>query len=85
VISHHFLRAVSLLTLALFLLSASVNETLHRLESSPSQSQLAIYSPSGRLLALYHGDLAQLDAAAANNRPPAMAHRPRTAVENRWL
>jgi hypothetical protein len=86
VISHRFVRAVSLLTIALFLLSASVDVTLERLERSPLQSELAIYSPSGQLQAVYHGDLAQLSAASAANPPsPSMLHRLRMTVESRWL
>ena len=83
-ISHRFLCAVSLLTVTLFLFSASVNKTLHQLENSPAQSQLAIYSPTGQLQGLYHGDLAQLRAAALN-RPPGMMHRLRTTADDRWL
>jgi hypothetical protein len=86
VISHRFVRAVSLLTLALFLLSASVDVTLQRIERSPFQSELAIYSPSGKLQAVYHGNLAQLRAASAVNPPaPSMLHRLRMTVESRWL
>ncbi len=85
-ISRRFVREVSLLTFALFLLSASVDATLHHLESSPQRSELAIYSANGHLQGMYQGDLAQLDAAsAATVRPPGFLHRVRVAVEYRWL
>jgi hypothetical protein len=84
VISRRFVREISLLTGALFLLSASVNATLHRLEASPCQSELAFYSSNGHLQGLSKGDLIQLGAASAAN-PPTMLHRLRTTVEYRWL
>jgi hypothetical protein len=85
-ISPRFVRAVSLLTVALFLFSASVNETLHRLEISPPQSQLVMCSPSGRELAIYHGDLPELRLAALTNaRPPGLLHRLRETVRYQWL
>ncbi len=86
-ISHRFIRAVSLLTVSLFLLSASVDETLNRLENSPQQSQLAIYTPNGYLQAVYRGDLAQLSAAdpVAMTRQPNLLRRVRLSFVHQWL
>ena len=61
-----FVKTVSLLTISLFLLSASINATLNKLETG--RSSLCVYSPGGHLTAVYHGNLSQL--AAANQTLP---------------
>jgi hypothetical protein len=70
------IRVGSLLTIFLFIMSASISATLDRLERAPGQSQLAIFGRGGRELAVYRGDLAQLQAADA-------AAMPRQTVELR--
>jgi hypothetical protein len=81
-------RAGSLLTLFLFIMSASISATLDRFEASPSQSQLAVFSGHGREVALFHGDLAQLGAAEAALPRPADVHHARPTIvlrDYRWL
>jgi hypothetical protein len=49
---NRFVRTVSLLTIFLFLLSASINATLDKLETSPGRSQSI---PTRLPLFLHHG------------------------------
>jgi hypothetical protein len=81
---HRTIRVGSWLTIFLFIMSASISATLDRLETSPRQSQLAVFSPAGREVAVYHGDLAQLQAIDATlPRPVSSLHRVRVIVAQR--
>ena len=87
---NRFVRTVSLLTIALFLLSASIDATLDRVEKAPARSELVVYTPTGHVAAAYRGNLSQLAAAneAIPTRLPLFLHHGRattTAGETRWL
>ncbi len=85
---NRFIKTVSLLTISLFLLSASIDATLDKLETG--RSSLSVYSRTGHLVAVYHGNLSQL-AAANQTLPtklPVFLHHGRTtanAGESGWL
>jgi len=83
------IRTAGLLTIFLFLMSASINATLDRIEASPRQSQLAVYDRHWREVAVFHGDLAQLGAAdAALPRPAFYLHHGHVVLvqrDDRWL
>jgi hypothetical protein len=88
---NRFVKTVSLLTIGLFLLSASIDATLDRMETAPGHSQLAIYTRGGDLIAVYHGNLRQLAAvgqALPATKLPAYLHHGRTTAtvgETGWL
>jgi hypothetical protein len=87
---NRFVRTVSLLTIFLFLLSASINATLDKLETSPGRSQLVVYTPTGHLAGIYRGNLSQLAAVNQSipTRLPLFLHHGRTtatAGETGWL
>jgi hypothetical protein len=79
---NRFVKAVSLLTLGLFLLSASIDVALDRVEHASGRSQLMIYTHGGNLVAVYHGNLRQLAAvgqAVPATKMPLYLHHGRTA------
>ena len=82
---HRTIRVGSLLTIFLFVMSASISVTLDRLQDAPGQNQLAIFGRGGRELAVYHGSLAQLQAADAATlpRPAAELHRVHVLIVQR--
>lgn len=81
---HRTIRVGSWLTIFLFIMSASIDATLDRLESSPRQSQLAVFGPAGREVAVFHGDLRQLETAdAALPRPASPLHRVHVMIVQR--
>jgi hypothetical protein len=87
---NRFVKAVSLLTISLFLLSASIDVTLDRLETAPGRSQLAIYTRDGHLVGVYRGNLSQLaaDSQAIPVKLPLFLHHGRataTVGETGWL
>jgi hypothetical protein len=88
---NRFVKAVSLLTLGLFLLSASIDVALDRVENATGRSQLMIYTRDGNLVALYHGNLRQLAAvsqAIPATKMPLYLRRGRatgTPAETGWL
>jgi hypothetical protein len=87
---NRFVKAVSLLTISLFLLSASINATLDRWETAPGGSQLAIYTRDGHLVGFYRGNLSQLAATsqAIPTKLPLFLHHGRstaTVGEAGWL
>jgi hypothetical protein len=88
---NRFVKAVSLLAIGLFLLSASIDAALDRMETAPGRSQLAIYTRGGDLVALYHGNLRQLAAVGqaipATKMPLYLRHGRVTgaAGETGWL
>jgi hypothetical protein len=67
-----FIKTLSLLIISLFLLGAGLNATLDRLADSPRGSQLSIYGRDGRVLAVYTGNLRDLEQVARANEitPP---------------
>ena len=83
------IRTAGLLTIFLFLMSASINATLDRIESAPRQNQLAVFDRNWREVAVFHGDLAQLGAAdAALPRPAFYLRHGRVMMvprDDRWL
>jgi len=85
---NRFVKTVSLLTISLFLLSASIDATLDKLETG--HSTLSVYSGTGHLVAVYRGNLSQL--AAVNRtlptKMPVFLRRGRTTAtvgETGWL
>ena len=69
---NRFIKTLGLLVISLFLLGAGLDATLDRLADAPRGSQLSVYGRSGRVLAVYTGNLRELARAERDSRADSL-------------